>query len=243
VPPGATVCVAGLQTTCDGVVTVKVKPALVTPLLVTATVRGPSAAPGSITNVVAMLVGLVTVVFVAATPLPLTAIVASGPKSVPMMTCRSVVPVAPSGCRSAVIAGAGFDAAVTLTLPAPAATDGDDGAVAEFAPVQLPVSNATDMMIRYLRHIQAAFGQGGASIQSVQPVPGLAPNLPYAEAQHRGRAFRLAPKMSRNYWVTLFALNLVAAALGRGWERILFVDALVVAVFGIAIVATRLWRW
>jgi hypothetical protein len=45
------------------------------------------------------------------------------------------------------------------------------------------------------------------------------------------------------YWATLLVLNLVAVAMGRAWDRILFVDALIVALFGMAVVATRLWRW
>lgn len=40
------------------------------------------------------------------------------------------------------------------------------------------------------------------------------------------------------YWTMLLVLNLIAAFNGQGLDKILFVDGLIVAVFGVAAIAT-----
>jgi len=44
-----------------------------------------------------------------------------------------------------------------------------------------------------------------------------------------------------HYWTILFVLNLIAAFKGEGLDKILFVDGLIVAVFGTAGIAKRIW--
>jgi hypothetical protein len=114
--PTATVCVPGLQLTCDGVVTVKFAGALVPAGVVTVTLRAPSAAALSMTKAALSDVLLVTATSVTATPEPLTAtVVAPAMKLVPEKSCAGLVPVAPSGCRRlAMVGNEGAVAAATM---------------------------------------------------------------------------------------------------------------------------------
>jgi len=43
------------------------------------------------------------------------------------------------------------------------------------------------------------------------------------------------------YWTIILVLNLIAAFKGEGLDNILFVDGLIVAVFGTAAIVTRIW--
>jgi hypothetical protein len=45
-----------------------------------------------------------------------------------------------------------------------------------------------------------------------------------------------------HYWTTIAVLNLIALFMGRGIDEILFVDGLIVAVFGTAAIAKLVWR-
>jgi hypothetical protein len=113
--PTAMVCVLGLQLACDGVVTVKVTGALVPAGVVNVTLRAPSAAAPSITNVALSDVLFMTVTSVTVTPEPLTAtVVAPATKLAPASTCAGLVPVAPSCWRRLAIAGAEAAAAVIV---------------------------------------------------------------------------------------------------------------------------------
>jgi hypothetical protein len=97
--PTATVCVLGLQLTCDGDVTVNVMGALVPAGVVTVTFRAPSAAFPSTTKLALRDVPLVTTTPVTVMPEPLTAtVVLSATKLVPVRISATLVPVAPSIC-------------------------------------------------------------------------------------------------------------------------------------------------
>jgi hypothetical protein len=43
------------------------------------------------------------------------------------------------------------------------------------------------------------------------------------------------------YWTIILVLNLIAAFKGEGLDKILFVDGLILAVFGTAAILTRVW--
>jgi hypothetical protein len=43
------------------------------------------------------------------------------------------------------------------------------------------------------------------------------------------------------YWTMILVLNLIAAFRGQGLNKILFVDGLIVVVFGVAAIATHIW--
>lgn len=49
------------------------------------------------------------------------------------------------------------------------------------------------------------------------------------------------PRYGFQYWTIILVLNLIAAFKGEGLDKILFVDGLVVAVFGAAAIVTRIW--
>lgn len=57
-----------------------------------------------------------------------------------------------------------------------------------------------------------------------------------ATSQHPAR-----PRYGFQYWTIILVLNLVAAFTRQGLDKILFVDGLIVAVFGAAAIATRIW--
>jgi hypothetical protein len=58
-----------------------------------------------------------------------------------------------------------------------------------------------------------------------------------ASPQHFARS-----RYGLRYWTLIFVLNLVAVFMGRDLGRILFVDGLIVAVFGTAAIAKLVWR-
>jgi len=160
--PTATVCVAGVQLTCDGAVTVKIAGALVPAAVVTVTLRAPSAAAVSTAKVALSDVLLATATLATATPEPLTAtVVAPATKLVPVRTCAGLVPVAPSACRRLVIVGNAIPAdeaativngtgelfppdVCTVTFRAPAAADGSMTKLAVIDDALWTVSAVTD---------------------------------------------------------------------------------------------------
>jgi hypothetical protein len=98
-----------------GGTTVKVNPALlVPPVVVTETLRAPSAASPAIVSVARAIVALCTSTSLTATPSPLTATAAVAPtvKLLPVMVIGTAVPVTPCGGVTAAVCGAGIDGAV-----------------------------------------------------------------------------------------------------------------------------------
>ena len=80
----------------SGTVTVKICAPLVPAAVVTVTVRGPSAAAGSITKLAVSDVALATMTLVTVTPPPLTVtVVAPATKLVPVSVTATVVPGSP----------------------------------------------------------------------------------------------------------------------------------------------------
>jgi hypothetical protein len=51
---------------------------------------------------------------------------------------------------------------------------------------------------------------------------------------------RVTPRYAFQYWTIILVLNLIAAFKGEELDKILFVDGLIVAVFGTAATVTRI---